>query len=1254
MSGNQTACFSASVDDVFFNFNGTGNVICVPAGVTWTQNFGGTFANVTIEIYGSVIVPNSMSFNSTTVINIYPGGSMETSSTINGPITVNNAGTFTFTGTNGQIGGQNGTTFNNLSGGVLEAEGLTGQLLLIGPVAVTNSGIMNFSSLENNEADVFDNYGEINISRYFFNHGNLYNYGDVNTACGPFGSGGCEFIVGNKGPTKKFVNNSCMTVNGNVTFNGASEINAPFQIIDGDLTINFPVTGTDGGIFVTNGSSDITVSGSYSGTNLTICDENTVGNDFDSNVGNNPSMYTVDCTDAAMPCAAADQTCDNILNNLNVDGSGPDPTVAFSNPTSPYCGTVGEYPSPITPGEQAGSPFSTISCPPMPPSFRGLDASYQIVVGGDFLVPSTGGAEVEGRLAVGGNLIIDKGYGIGESGGGTFVISDQGNAVAVEGTMSGTGTLNMGTNNGGGVGYVAYSGGASTLNVGNGTASDNNGTSIVDHTTLLSEAAHISMEMQSATATGSFNAVSRTVTGTNAAVEIINITGTDLDPGFQDNLLFADIAPGATIILNVSGAVVTSRLRATAGRVNDPEFGATGSDPDALIYNLVYNFYEATSVTVAGNLNGLVFIPNGNLDLQQNLNGRAYIGGNLTHSGSGSEIHNYPFTGELSSFCSSACTIDTDGLAGVACSGNEGISFSLTPSGTGVSGTYTVSVSGGGATSISPMMGTYDVATVFTLNDNSAGGGDVTVTITDLNGCERQVTITDPTAGLPAVAFTAPADLCIDAGVQSGLGGGTPTGGVYSGAGVTDDGNGMTYSFNPATAGVGTHTLTYTFTAANSCSVSASDDIEVFTLPVVGLTAPADLCIDAGVQSGLGGGTPTGGVYSGAGVTDDGNGMTYSFDPAAAGVGTHMLTYTFTDGNSCTSSDTDDVEVFDLPVVVFTAPADCCVTDGALTGLGSGTPTGGVYSGPGVTDDGNGMTYSFDPAAAGVGTHLLTYTFTDGNGCTNSASDDKEVFATPTAAFTAPADLCIDAGVQSGLGGGTPTGGVYSGAGVTDDGNGMTYSFDPAAAGVGTHAITYTVGANGCNDSASDDVEVFALPVVAFTAPADLCIDAGVQAGLGGGTPTGGTYSGSGVTDDGNGMTYSFDPAAAGAGTHTLTYTFTDANSCTASASDDVEVFAVPNATFTAPSDLCIDAGVQSGLGGGSPMGGVYSGPGVTDGGNGMTYSFDPATAGTGTHTITYTVGVNGCVDAATDDIEVFALPVVTLTAPADLCIDAG
>ncbi|MAM29971.1 MAG: hypothetical protein CMC13_13190 [Flavobacteriaceae bacterium] len=507
-----------------------------------------------------------------------------------------------------------------------------------------------------------------------------------------------------------------------------------------------------------------------------------------------------------------------------------------------------------------------------------------------------------------------------------------------------------------------------------------------------------------------------------------------------------------------------------------------------------------------------------------------------------------------------------------------------------------------------------------------------------------------PFASIAIVAtFTALADLCIDAGVQTGLGGGSPTGGVYSGPGVTDDGNGMTYSFDPAAAGVGVHTLTYSVSGN-----TATDDVEVFALPTVGFTAPADLCVDAGVQAGLGGGTPTGGVYSGPGVTDDGNGMTYSFDPAAAGVGTHTITYNFTDGNGCSGSASDDIEVFALPVVTFTAPADLCIDEGVQTGLGGGTPTGGVYSGPGVTDDGNGMTYSFDPAAAGVGVHTLTYTFTNGNSCTNSATDNVEVFNTPTVTFTAPADLCIDAGVQAGLGGGTPTGGVYSGPGVTDDGNGMTYSFDPAAAGVGVHTITYTfTDGNSCTNSASDNVEVFALPTVTFTALADLCVDAGVQAGLSGGTPTGGVYSGPGVTDDGNGMTYSFDPAAAGVGTHTITYDFTDGNGCSGSANDDVEVFALPTVTFTAPASPVCPTLVLTGQGGGTPTGGVYSGPGVTDDGNGMTYTFDTNASGTGTHTITYTfTDGNGCTASASDMVTVEDNDPPVITCPGDITVD--
>ena len=397
----------------------------------------------------------------------------------------------------------------------------------------------------------------------------------------------------------------------------------------------------------------------------------------------------------------------------------------------------------------------------------------------------------------------------------------------------------------------------------------------------------------------------------------------------------------------------------------------------------------------------------------------------------------------------------------------------------------------------------------------------------------------------------------------------------------------------------------------------------------VTFTAPSDRCVDAPDQVFTFAGSPIGGVYSGPGVIDLFNGISYNFSPTLAGAGIHTLTYTVSGQGSAS----DDVEVFALPILSFTAPPDLSIGAGIQTGLGGGTPTGGVYSGPGVTDDNNGMTYSFDPSIAGIGIHTLTYTYTDGNTCTNMASDDVEVFNTTNVTFTAPSDLCIDAGLQTGLSGGMPTGGVYSGPGVSDDNNGMTYSFDPSVAGSGIISITYTLIGNG---SASDDVEVFALPIVSMNIPSNdqvKCLNEGLSFVSFAGDPINGQYSGPGVIDLSNGISFSFNPIAAGLGIHDVTYTFTSSDGCTNTAIDQITVQS-PAVSFTALADLSINDGIQSGLSGGSPTDGVYSGPGVTDDGNGMTYSFDPFLAGVGTHTLTYSYTDNdGCSDNATDDV---------------------
>ncbi len=167
----------------------------------------------------------------------------------------------------------------------------------------------------------------------------------------------------------------------------------------------------------------------------------------------------------------------------------------------------------------------------------------------------------------------------------------------------------------------------------------------------------------------------------------------------------------------------------------------------------------------------------------------------------------------------------------------------------------------------------------------------------------------------PEVNFTlADATFCEDEEPSATLGGGSPEGGSYSGPGVVDNSNGSTFTFTPSDAGLGAHTVTYSYTAPDGCSNSAEVVITVVAPPTVTMSTTGPYNVNSSTVNLEGGGTPTGGVYSGPGVTDGVNGIFYDFDPGEAGVGMHMVTYTVTDANGCTGSTSITVEVFEIPV----------------------------------------------------------------------------------------------------------------------------------------------------------------------------------------------------------------------------------------------------------------------------------------------------------------------------------------------------
>ena len=92
-------------------------------------------------------------------------------------------------------------------------------------------------------------------------------------------------------------------------------------------------------------------------------------------------------------------------------------------------------------------------------------------------------------------------------------------------------------------------------------------------------------------------------------------------------------------------------------------------------------------------------------------------------------------------------------------------------------------------------------------------------------------------------------------------------------------------------------------------------------------------------------------------------------------------------------------------------------------------------------------------------------------GSSDDTCDGSEAFDSPVPAINTEEIVCEGQGIQS-FGGGTPLGGVYSGIGVTDDGNGLTYAFDPSVAGIGSHIIEYEVTSQCASGSVTDTIEV--------------------------------------------------------------------------------------------------------------------------------------------------------------------------------------
>jgi large repetitive protein len=509
--------------------------------------------------------------------------------------------------------------------------------------------------------------------------------------------------------------------------------------------------------------------------------------------------------------------------------------------------------------------------------------------------------------------------------------------------------------------------------------------------------------------------------------------------------------------------------------------------------------------------------------------------------------------------------------------------------------------------------GTFDPATA------GAGSHTISYQVTVL-GCTSLSIIIIDVNPMPDATITQAGLFCVTEGAVN-LAAATP-GGVWSGVGITDVNAG---TFDPATAGAGSHTISYQVTVSG-CTSIATTIIDVSPIPDATITPAGPFCASDGAVN-LTAATP-GGVWSGVGITDANAG---TFDPATAGTGSHTISYEITIG-ACTSISSTIIDVNQAPDATITPAGPFCASDVAVN-LTSATP-GGLWSGAGITDANAG---TFDPATAGAGSHTISYEVTV-LGCTTIATAIIVVNSLPDATITPAGPFCASDGAVN-LTAAT-LGGVWSGMGITDANAG---TFDPATAGAGSHTISYEVTILGCTSIATTIITVNPLPDATITPAGPFCA-ADVAVNLTAATP-GGIWSGAGITDANAGT---FDPATAGAGSHTISYQVTVLG-CTSLSTIIIDVNPMPDATITPAGPFCVTEGAVN-LAAATP-GGVWSGVGITDVNAG---TFDPATAGAGSHTISYQVTVSGCTSIATTIIDVSPIPDATITPAGPFCASDG
>jgi hypothetical protein len=411
-------------------------------------------------------------------------------------------------------------------------------------------------------------------------------------------------------------------------------------------------------------------------------------------------------------------------------------------------------------------------------------------------------------------------------------------------------------------------------------------------------------------------------------------------------------------------------------------------------------------------------------------------------------------------------------------------------------------------------------------------------------------------------------------------------------------------------------TTNYQVTITYACNATQTDDVTVNILPPPPATASNNgpLCVGDDLLLAASGGVS----YSWSGPLFFSSSQQQPTLPQADLINSGTYTVTVTDAQGCTATASTEVQVSPAPVAVIVPPSQSICESAAPFTL-EGIPAGGSWGGAA------GPQGQLDPSQLGPGQFLVSYTFTDPNGCTDTDEVELTILPLPVAVIEPIPIICSEdppVSLNASPPGGT-WGGVANSAGI----------LVPANLGSGTFQVSYTVsGGPGCADTQTVDLQILPATMVSIGNTGPFCPEAGIQILTA--DPPGGSWGGSA------GPGGFLDPALLGPGQHLVTYELAAAGQCPGLGSALVEVHPPPSASMSGGGTLCENSGntlpLTFTVSGTPPLAISYAiGPAVQAPltvGPGSTVL--PVSQG-GLYTLLSVTDANGCLSPGSDTVQV-------------------